>query len=236
MCVTIVTCRDMQVTNNRERASVTMQRMVAWAKLHKQPILRWKNKLHSSDWSTKYTAEQKRHLFATESQLYEYFVRGMPAVVNCNIRPELGIANGCQCVYEQLVLPFGLDRMKRVTLQMQMEYAQPGEIIDLDFTPEYVMVRIDIDVAEEKFPEQWGAYFSDDLKSVVVPIPKTEFPVSAKESEAIQIYPDAEMGIRSGRIGYTGFCVEPFLAVTILKIQGLTVKKYGSYELAYALA
>jgi hypothetical protein len=121
-----------------------------------------------------------------------------------------------------------MDRAVKQHIQAQIDEALPGEIITLpdDFKPHLLLVKIDIDVQTEMFPAAWGTQFSDDMKSVVVTIDHTPYPVYSHESEAVHIYPDPTKGIRSGRIGYTSFRVEPFLASTILKIQGLTVPKY----------
>ncbi len=70
------------VSNHAERWTVTWQRMSAWARLHKQPILRWRSKLHGPDWQNpdKWNAAHKEHIYATEIQTHEYFCRGMPGL------------------------------------------------------------------------------------------------------------------------------------------------------------
>ena len=160
--------------------------------------------------------------------MYEYFVKGMPAVMTCNVKPALGLANGCRCKYEQLIMPPSCSSNDKAMLELRISTAQPGEFVDLDFTPHLIMIEIPIDVHEEQFPAAWAAAFPQHGKSVLVPIDLTSFPTYASDSEAIHIHGDPIHNIRNGSLGHTMFRVEPFLASTILKIQGLTLSKYVS--------
>ncbi len=137
----------------------------------------------------------------------------------------MGLANGVQCTYEQLVLPPSMTPMERQHLQLRIDNTQPGEVVDLDFTPHLILVQVPMDIARTAYPEKFGYKFDKRGSSVVVPVDISPYPTYYDDGEAIHVKPDALRGISSGRIGHTTFRVEPFMASTFYKIQGLTVKK-----------
>ena len=127
------------------------------------PVLRWRLPL---------TGASARSLpVALQDQLYDqcteewtYFVVSVPAYLDFNLKPSLGLANGTACRLHSVILHPSCDND-----QFRDNYtcAQPGKFVDL-LVPHTVNVHL-VDSAARNWPSTVGTV--DGVLPPVVPVP-----------------------------------------------------------------
>ena len=80
---------------NMEREALNWKQTLRWGSIHGEVPVRWRRELTGSTMSA-LGSDHQETLFSRPSAqcLYQYFVRGAPAYLTENVKPDLGLANG----------------------------------------------------------------------------------------------------------------------------------------------
>lgn len=205
------------LTNNAERVALNHQRLLAWAKENRKPVICWDLDVHGADWM-RLTGAQVKHLRETDPRLREWFVEGAPATIIENIKPSMGLANGTDCYYHSLSYSHAMSGPRKLEFEATLAAALPGQIIHLPYKPDKVFVQVYMQTNHLQYPEKWALTRTPD--SVVVPVGLCYAATRAGDKENIEIIAQPERGIPLCALGHWGFRLAPNLATTFHKIQG----------------
>jgi hypothetical protein len=176
------------------------------------PILRWKRDLCSQDILSDLGDAYCDMLYANEPELMGIFVQGAPAILNDNLNPSAGLANGTPIVLHSIMFSEDEDSAHWAAL---IAAAQPGDIIDVP-VPYAVLVAVpSID------PNKWihDGHKTHVPGSVVIPLVN-----KANRKNKVDIDD-------SNTISYKNHMHDLAFAVTYHKMQGQTVIKINNWTL-----
>ena len=125
---------------------VNEARAYEFAAQHGQPVVTWRLPLQNA-YTGRLSAEILDTLYTLVKDMKGTFVRGAPATLTFNLRPERGLSNGTRCRLHGLVLSEEEPEETRLAIKL----AKGGEKVELRYAPHAVVVGIPW--VEVKLPE-----------------------------------------------------------------------------------
>jgi hypothetical protein len=193
------------VCSNRERHALNISQAKRFAMKHGVPILRWKRELCNKDVLADLGNAYCDMLYSNEPELMGIFVYGAPAILNDNLNPTAGLANGTPLVLHSIVFSEDEDIAHWEAL---IDATQPGEIIDI---PVPYAVNVSVPSID---PVIW---LRDGHKSVVEGI--VVIPLTNKQSRTA-----VDLGDKN-KVLYKSHGHDLSFSVTFHKMQGQTADK-----------
>jgi len=203
-------------TGNKKRHAINMTMAMQWAVDHNVPIVKWKHKFATN--IAPHQEEFYRKEFAT--YLEGIFVQGAPAMIlNNDLNPARGLANGTQCFFHSLVLSASDDGDH---VMQRIRDAQAGEVVWID-PPDSILVEVpNADI--HTWPADLNAHPVDCFATcpprpsrVIVPIGLAK----NRDKSVIEI----KTGTTPYKLHYKAHGVELAFSLTYHKLQGVTVPK-----------
>ena len=204
------------VGTNTLRTRINQLKAVRWGMVKGLPVFRWRRSLPPQFRET-LVKEQLDRIYDLHPELYSYFVVGAPAMILQNVMCLKHLANGVACVYYSFVMSPEEDEDR---VRQRIEACKPGEIIDLEYEPSYVNVRLDFDG-------------DGTMGSFVSAVRKDEWPTDQTLVDGMVVVPlKPSCGrfkpIKRSRIrqlSYASPVVDLAFALTYHKCQGCTLNK-----------
>ena len=135
------------VTTNSERFHLIPHLAIAFAQHHKVPLVAWKKSCSGTLFNCLQGREDMlRKVYTLDSDLVGLFVKYAPGVVNENVNPAIGIANGTMCRMHSLAFCSTVNQDTLDEVENMINAAGPGEVIWLphSLAPKYINVELEL--------------------------------------------------------------------------------------------
>jgi len=204
------------VSTNRERYSMIHHVGIRYAKAHGSVVVRWA--VHYSKWMQKPDPEFLNDALQ-DPCFYEYFVVGSAGTLSETVNKDLGLVNALPFTYHS----FTVTDEDRAIVDLQLEQAQPGDIITLPNPPTTVNLLFDPDEGAKSLSEdQCNALCNLSIvpNSIVIPMRRGK----GKVRESVPV--PGGIGYRPSRVTiHSCFPFEPSFCLTVNKAEGQTLSR-----------
>ena len=151
---------------NSRREAINSHQAVAFAVFNDRVVITWRKQLKAHKCNDDINEEDLEEMYEHPCAL-DWFVQGGPAfLVERNIRPEKGLANGTPCTLHSLCFR---DEAARAEAEALVAQAKGGDVVRLPQPPVSVNVRPTL----PKHQQQWAENSTLVRGEVVIPIPVT---------------------------------------------------------------
>jgi hypothetical protein len=204
-------------SSNIERAAINLAQATLLAKLTGNVLIKWA--LKSTTVAGDLSNDEMIYLIENYPETAGYFMKGAPAVLTQNLKPELGLSNGSVCRMHSLI--FDSAHTEYRNTQDRINNAIAGETVIIFLAPQYVVI-------EYKY-EGSVTDFSTNMKiGGLRPLVADNMCIAIKTSTTvIDTLKNAILGTPQGRVllqhNYYVAGVEFMYALTFEKSQGKTI-------------
>jgi hypothetical protein len=204
------------VTTNRERFTIAIQRARNLASFLGKPVIRWQSE--TKRWRNKPSSAYEYDV-TQDPCLHDIFVQDADGFLCDNYMPHLRLVNGTRIKYRSLVF----EPEHRSAVEVLLEGARPGEVIDIPFRPIAVVVDAFMpDECEKPILEALRSFSIGRSRNVVT------IPIFAKNSRWTSRGVPIPGGLGYGPSSvYVKSCfpLEASFAMTVYKALGRTIDR-----------